>query len=317
MSVAIVHKQAVVFARGFGVVDVPNRTEATADTPYPIASVSKTFTAAVIMRLVEAGKLDLDEPLSTYDPGYAQWCAGLKASPVPPGASPYRFDTERITVRHHLTHTAEGKPGSTFRYNGFLFARLSAVVDSISDKGFSRSLRDDILEPLDMTDTALGTNDPVKPGIVSRMARAYRLDRDWTAVEPSCSLTPSLDSVSASAGIISTVLDLAKYDIGIDRDLVYSPQAKRQVWTTGLNPAGQSFPYGLGWFVFNIGAFRMPWHYGWYPDAYSSLLFKVPDRQLTLILLACTDRASSAFWLGNGDPIRSAFVTAFLDGIVG
>jgi hypothetical protein len=107
----------------------------------------------------------------------------------------------------------------------------------------------------------------------------YRLDRDWTAVEPNCSLTPSLDSVSASAGIISTVLDLAKYDIGIDRDLVYSPQAKRQVWTTGLNPAGQSFPYGLGWFVFNIGAFRMPWHYGWYPDAYSSLLFKVPDRQ--------------------------------------
>jgi hypothetical protein len=111
-------------------------------------------------------------------------------------------------------------------------------------------------------------------------------------------------------------LDLAKYDIAIDRDLVYSQQAKRQVWTTGVSSAGQPFPYGLGWFVFNIGGSRMPWHYGWYPDAYSSLLFKVPDRQLTLILLACTDRASSIFWPGNGDPIRSAFVTAFLDGIV-
>lgn len=88
MSVAIVHKQTVVFARGFGVVNLPNRTEATADTPYPIASVTKTFTAAVIMRLVEAGKLDLDEPLSTYDPGYAQWCAGLKASPCHLGRAP-------------------------------------------------------------------------------------------------------------------------------------------------------------------------------------------------------------------------------------
>jgi hypothetical protein len=40
-------------------------------------------------------------------------------------------------------------------------------------------------------------------------------------------------------------------------------------------------------------------------------LFKVPDRPLTLILLACTERASSVFWLGNGDPIRSAFVGVF------
>jgi hypothetical protein len=61
------------------------------------------------------------------------------------------------------------------------------------------------------------------------------------------------------------------------------------------------------------GRFRLYWHYGWYPDAFSSLLLKMPDRQLTLILLACTDRASSVFFLGNGDPLRSAFVTAFLD----
>ena len=80
------------------------------------------------MRLVEAGKLDLDEPLSAYDPGYAQWCAELKRFPVRAGASPYMCETERITVRHHLTHTAEGKPGSVYRYNGFLFARLSAVI---------------------------------------------------------------------------------------------------------------------------------------------------------------------------------------------
>jgi hypothetical protein len=57
----------------------------------------------------------------------------------------------------------------------------------------------------------------------------------------------------------------------------------------------------------------MPWHYGWYRDAFSSLLLKVPDQRLTFILLACTDRASSVFWLGDGDPLRSAFASAFLD----
>src|SRR3979490_233825 len=65
MSVAVVHKQVVVLARGFGVVDVAKGIEATENTPYPVASLTKTFASAVIMRLVEAGKLDLDEKFST------------------------------------------------------------------------------------------------------------------------------------------------------------------------------------------------------------------------------------------------------------
>ena len=112
MSVAVVHKQAVILARGFGIVDLAKGTAATENTPYPIASLTKTFAAAVIMRLVEAGKLDLDEAMSTYDPGYAQWCAGLKSSNLPAGRN-YNCDSERITVRHHLTHTAQGKPEPT------------------------------------------------------------------------------------------------------------------------------------------------------------------------------------------------------------
>jgi CubicO group peptidase (beta-lactamase class C family) len=111
MSVAVVHKQAVILARGFGVVDLAKGTAATENTPYPIASLTKTFAAAVIMRLVEAGKLDLDEAMSTYDPGYARWCARVKAS-ILPVARTYNCDSERITVRHHLTHTAQGKPGT-------------------------------------------------------------------------------------------------------------------------------------------------------------------------------------------------------------
>ena len=68
MSVAVVHKQAVVFARGFGIADLANGTEATENTPYSIASLTKPFTAAVIMRLVETGRLDLDEALSVAEP---------------------------------------------------------------------------------------------------------------------------------------------------------------------------------------------------------------------------------------------------------
>jgi CubicO group peptidase (beta-lactamase class C family) len=310
MSVAVLHQQTVIFARGFGVVDLAKDTKATENTPYPIASLTKTFATAVIMRLVEAGKLDLDEAMSTYDPGYAAWCADIKQRGLA-AARNYNCDSHRITVRHHLTHTAEGEPGTAFEYNGFLFARLTAVVDAVSGKGLNRAIEEDILGPLGMTDSALGGNDPHKADVIARMAKPYRIDAASNPTDPG-TLSLPLGYMSAASGLISTVMDLAKYDVAIDRDLVYSPRAKQQIWTPARSPTGATFPYGLGWFVFDRWV-RLYWHYGWYPDAFSSLLLKMPDRQLTLILLACTDRASSVFFLGNGDPLRSAFVTAFLD----
>jgi CubicO group peptidase (beta-lactamase class C family) len=313
MSAAVLHKQTIVLARGFGVVDIAKGTAATENTPYPVASLTKTFASALLMRLVDAGKLDLDEAMSTYDGGYAQWCASLKAG-NPSVARTYNCDAERITVRHHLTHTAQGKPGTNYDYNGFLFSRLTNIVDAVSAKNFLRSLEEDILDPLGMRDTALGANDLHKADVIARMPKPYKLDQDGNAVE-STTFAPPLDYISAASGLISTVMDLAKYDIAIDRDIVYSPEAKQQIWTPGVSPNGRKFPYGLGWFVFDYrgGRSRLPWHYGWYLDAFSSLLLKVPDQQLTFVLLACTDRASSVFFLGNGDPIRSAFASAFLD----
>jgi CubicO group peptidase (beta-lactamase class C family) len=313
MAAAVLHRQTAILARGFGMADVAHAVKATEHTPYPIASVTKTFAAAVIMRLVEQGKLDLDAPMATYDPEYGKWCAALKG-PKNTGWPNFNCDTARITVRQHLNHTEQGTPGTNFEYSAFLFARLTQVIDAVSPKGYLGLLDENILGPLGMTETALGSKDPKKADVVARMARPYALNEagdlfdsggDWR----------SFDRCTTSSGIISTVADLAKYDIGIDRDLVYSVAAKQQIWTPTVSPTGQVFPYGLGWFVQgNFGSKgQLVWHYGEYPTAFSAMLFKIPDRQLTLIFLASTERASSVFQLGNGDPLRSAFVTAFLD----
>src|SRR5205814_4814353 len=137
MSVGVFREQSPIYARGFGVVDIVRGTEARLDTPYPIASLTKPFASAVIMRLVEDGKLDLDQPMSAYDPDYTRWCAELKQRGVPKN---FNCDGERITVRQHLTHTAQGKPGTVFSYNGLRFYQLSSLVDRVSEKGFVRSI---------------------------------------------------------------------------------------------------------------------------------------------------------------------------------
>ena len=106
-----------------------------------------------------------------------------------------------------------------------LFDLAGRSADSAVDM---RSLEEDIVDPLGMRDTALGANDPHKADVVARMPKSYKLDQDGNVFE-STTFTPPLDYISAASGLISTVMDLAKYDIAIDRDIVYSPPAKQQI----------------------------------------------------------------------------------------
>jgi len=223
MSIAVVDAQELVLARGFGVVDLAVGTPAAADTPYPVASLTKTFAAAVIMRLVEAGKLDLDEAMATYDPDYRHWCQTIKDLPE---ARNYNCAAERITVRHHLTHTAQGKPGTTYAYNASLFARLSAVVDAVSPCGFKRAVEEDILEPLGMRDTALGAGDPNKAAASSAAwrnpmrstvtGRSRRLRSRGDIRE----ILPKFREMAREAGRDPAGLEITSFALGEDLDRV-------------------------------------------------------------------------------------------------
>jgi CubicO group peptidase (beta-lactamase class C family) len=171
MSVAILQNQQIILANGFGYADIENNIPATADTPYNIASLSKPFAGAVLMKLVEEDQLDLDTPIAdvlentvfTYDDltmhGYADACREIKMFSRDSDfeyaflLKDYRCDSEIITVRHHLTHTAQGVPGSRYRYNGFLFGFLSQVAEEISGRRYSELVVENIVAPLKMTRT--------------------------------------------------------------------------------------------------------------------------------------------------------------------
>jgi CubicO group peptidase (beta-lactamase class C family) len=113
--------------------------------------------------------------------------------------------------------------------------------------------------------------------------------------------------------MISTVLDLAKFDVAMDRNLIVSEESKETMFTPTISNSGQPLPYGLGWFVQYHNEVKLVWHYGWAPKAYSSLILKVPEEELTLILLANSDGASAPFRLGAGNVLRSPFAAAFLN----
>src|ERR1044071_6990901 len=134
LSTAIVKDQKVVWAKGFGYTDVENKIPATEHTSYQLASLTKTFASTILMQLVQEGKINLDDPVSKY--GIALESNGV------------------IRVKHLFSHTSEGNPGEQYRYNGNRFAELDKVIEKATGKSFAELLIANILDPLDMKETA-------------------------------------------------------------------------------------------------------------------------------------------------------------------
>lgn len=342
LSMAVVRSQEVVFARGWGHADLERQIPAAPDTPYQIDSLTKPFAAAVLMKLVEQGRLSLDDriadllhdvvfalgPRGQVSRGYHSYCQRLRELSEDPSLpfafmfQDYRGDREPVTVRHHVTHTAQGVPGTTYRYNGFLFGMLASVLEKVSGQPFRDLMVEHITSPLGMTDTVPGASETQAQQVLARQAKYYRTRAggfepsgwpppEWIEAMERCGLDPT-PSLNAGAGMISNVLDLAKFDAAMDRDAIVSAKTKALMFAPARSNSGERLPYGLGWFIQDSDHYRLVWHYGNAPGAHSSLLFKVPAASHTLILLANSDAVSRPFDLDKGNVLDSPFARLFL-----
>ena len=285
-SAAIVKDQKVIWAKGFGYADVENKVPATEHTAYHLASLTKTFASTILLQLVQEGKVRLDDPVSDYG-------ITIKSEGV-------------IRVRHLLSHTSEGNPGEKYRYNGNRFAELDKVIEKATGKSFAELLIANILDPLGMNETA-----PSVPGqrfdtISKILAQPYALDSEFKITK-----TSYPQHFSTAAGLISTVLDMAKYDIAIDQNKFLTKETQQLAFTPAISTKGGSLPYGLGWFTQNYKGTKLVWHYGYWIGN-SSYILKVPEQNLTFIIMANSDNLSRPTDLGAGDALSSPVGVAFL-----
>lgn len=319
ISVAILHNQHVIFSKGYGFADIENKIAATDSTPYRIASVTKPIASTIILKLVEEGKLNLDGKIKDYWPDYYEHFDNLNKYfkenlPFLMGfISEYNYRKYDITVRQQMTHTSEGIPGENYNYNGLLFGRLSRVVDNVSNRSFETIVREDIIQKLNMTNSLPMQSDTSKPEVLKRLAKPYFINEKNELVlseyqEPDSPL-------GAGAGIISTVTDLAKFDIALDRNQLITQKLKELAFTPSRLNNGQEFFYGLGWFVGKYKNHKVVYHTGYEWKSFTALYLKVPDKNITLIMLANSEEFYVLFreWLSKGQIEGSPFAKEFLD----
>jgi CubicO group peptidase (beta-lactamase class C family) len=317
ISVAILANQVIVYSKAFGYSDMENQTIATDSTPYRIASVTKPIASTIILRLVEEGDLDLDGNIKDYWKDHYGYFDDKKnwieenAPQLISIIENYHYERDDITSKHHLTHTSEGTPGENFKYNGFLYSTLSKLVDMVSERDFYSLVKEDIILNLNMRNSLPQQTDKWRPDVLERLAKPYYKNEKGELVLGEYP-PPNL---GAGAGIISTVLDLAKFDIALDNDKLISSESKKLAFTPAKLNNGENIPYGLGWFVGKYKNHKVVYHTGWQTASFSALYLKVKDKDLTLILLANSEDLIAPFMqgLGAGQIEASPFAKEFLD----
>ena len=307
LSAAVVRNGRIVWKRGFGFANLERRARATPDTPYNFSSVTKPLSAVVALKLVEEGTLDLDRPL-TDNREFAGFCEEFRAQ-----ESIFSRDLRcgELTMRHLLSHTVSGPPGEHFSYNPILYSMASRPMAAAARKPFSRLVEEYVFRPAGMTQSArIHRNLPLRADLARALAPPYHVDESGKLVR-SPPLSPQGDG--AAGGVISTVLDLAKFDAALDAGKLLSPHSRDAMTTPTRSASGTTLPYGLGFFVQQHRGRRLVWHSGWWEKAYSALYLKVPEERLTLILLA---NSEGLWWKNPLDAAqveRSPFAVAFLE----
>lgn len=306
LSAVILEDGEVLWTQGFGYADVEHRVPATPDTLYHIASVTKTFTAILVLQLVELGKLDLDAPVSRYVPA---------------------IQDDRIRIEHLLSHTSEGTPGEQFRYNPELFEHLKAILEQATGKPLRELFVETFLEPLAMQDSVPGP-DVVDEAQAWAVLGAANLERYRQAL-PKVALPytyygdgevlrtshPPPD-FWASAGLLSTVRDMAKYDAAVDRHAFLDEAMQTRAWTPFLSNAGPPLAHGFGWYVTDYRGTRLVWHFGHWGTGFSALYLKLPARRLTLVMLANSEALADHHFQVGEDITHNVFACTFIHSFV-
>jgi CubicO group peptidase (beta-lactamase class C family) len=148
-------------------------------------------------------------------------------------------------------------------------------------------------------------------GLLQRQATPYTVDERGRATQSA--YPESSRALTPSSGLVTTVLDLAKFDLALRQGLLITPETLSQAWSSPASVNGLALPHGVGWFVQNYRGEKVVWQFGLAENAASSLMITLPARGLTLIMMANSDGLVRLYSPTNGDVSLSPFARLFLN----
>lgn len=295
----LVRQDRVVFSEAFGMADIEAGRHASIDTLYPLASISKWFTCATVLRLVDQGELALDAVISDYLADYRP-DTGSKVklkhllsntSGIPnlfdPKANPDLW-TKTFTTEEAIKAFCSGdlafEPGSRFSYDFTNWIIVKGIVETITGKDFVEVVDHLTLAPLGLASIVPRYSEDALP----RIAAGYA-----SVSPPVRKMYPQSVYTLASGGYCGTAPDLVRAAQGVYGSALLSV-ASRNALSAILAPAES---YALGGRVRTLGIAGHSHPFAWETgrvDGYRSLLAHRLDGAVTLVVLNNTDVGQKA-----------------------
>lgn len=260
ISGAIGYDGNLQWAGATGFANIENKQSATTRSRYRTGSVAKPLTAVALVRLMDAGKVKLDTPISQYVPGLPETVQPLTAS---------LLASHRAGIRHYsrmpqwwmgwhenystqdFPNVADGltlfvddslryEPGTGFQYSTFGYSLLARLMEGASGQSFAQLLDETVFRPAGMTDTAVDTSAEMPGRVAFYQAEAGRFT-------PSYPINSSYKI--AGGGLVSTPSDLVRLGTALLADGFVSAEAKKMLWTPLALADGSMNPenYAIGW----------------------------------------------------------------------
>ena len=331
-SVAVVQDGKIAYLQAYGSARLDPQTAATPAMRYSIGSISKQFTAAAVLLLVQEGKLSLDDPVSKYIPGLTEG--------------------DKVTIRELLSHTSgyqdfwpqdyvpplmlkpitadqimnmwarkplDFQPGTKWQYSNTNYVIAGAIVEKVSGKTLMELLTEKVFTPLQMktvTNTDANKLPPSDPGgyfsyALGPLHPAPKEGHGW---------------MFAAGELAMTAEDLAKWDISIIDQSVLKPTSYGEMETEVVLKDGVGSRYGLGMFVTSNNGHRTLEH-GGEVSGFVAENIVLPDDKIAVAVLTNQDASEAAGDIGRqvsallvkaatpADPQADALMRKVYDGL--
>jgi CubicO group peptidase (beta-lactamase class C family) len=285
-SVLMARKGEIILQKGYGYKNFAAKTLNNANGIFQIGSLTKSFTAAVVLKLQEEGKLSVDDHLSKYFPQVRgadeitlrellNHTSGLYDYANDIGPEDSAIVSHPVTGQRVVEIFAKKKllfkPGTKFSYCNSDYYLLGMIIEKVSGMPYEHAVRKLVFDPLGMTHSGfdfINLRDTAKTaGYVTIAPGKYTPNIQWDSTV-----------TYATGGIYSTAGDLYKWGKAIANKQVLSPASWQQTFTPGLDK------YGFGWWINSLYNRKYIYHSGGLPGFMSYLVY-FPDDDVTIIML--------------------------------
>lgn len=253
LSIAVAKGDQVVFTGHFGKADLETQFAGDKDTLYRVGSVTKQFTAAAVMKLVEQGKLSLDDTLAKLLPEFP-------ATPKPvtlrqllnhtSGIWSYTEDEKLMTrdasleltpaelVATFKDHAVDFDPGTKWNYSNSGYYLLGEIIAKASGKTYSQFVQDELFTAQGLTRTRYESNREIIPN----RAQGYSFEKGKLFNDKPI----GADVPGAAGSLLSSAEGLVRWNLALTSGKVVSAKSYEQMSTTTILPSGKDARYGFG-----------------------------------------------------------------------